>query len=152
MAEPPSPIPDVSQEEIEKAIEEVDYSGRKHGPRLAMIVSGIAAAWSLFQLWIASPLPFIFDIGIIIDVPARGVHLAFGLLLCFLMFPAARSLATRQIPIYDVVLALLGAGCALYLWFGYEGLVDRDGILMNVDVFGFSFPFEAVLGGVGMLL
>ena len=117
-----------------------------------MIVSGIAAAWSLFQLWIASPLPFIFDIGIIIDVPARGVHLAFGLLLCFLMFPAARSLATRQIPIYDIVLALVGAGCALYLWFGYEGLVDRDGILMNVDVFGFSFPFEAVLGGVGMLL
>ena len=152
MAEPPSPIPDVSQEEIEKAIEEVDYSGRKHGPRLAMMVSGIAAAWSLFQLWIASPLPFMFDIGIIIDVPARGVHLAFGLLLCFLMFPAARSLATRQIPIYDVFLALLSAGCALYLWFGYEGLVDRDGILMNVDVFGFSFPFEAVLGGVGMLL
>ena len=68
------------------------------------------------------------------------------------MFPAARSLATRQIPIYDIVLALVGAGCALYLWFGYEGLVDRDGILMNVDVFGFSFPFEAVLGGVGMLL
>ena len=152
MAESASPIPDVSQEEIEKAIEEVEYTGRKHGPRLAVIVSGIAAAWSLFQLWIASPLPFIFDIGIIIDVPARGVHLAFGLLLCFLMFPAARSLATRQIPIYDVFLALLSAGCALYLWFGYEGLVDRDGILMNVDVFGFSFPFEAVLGGVGMLL
>ena len=152
MAESASPIPDVSQEEIEKAIEEVEFTGRKHGPRLAVIVSGIAAAWSLFQLWIASPLPFIFDIGIIIDVPARGVHLAFGLLLCFLMFPAARSLATRQIPIYDIVLALVGAGCALYLWFGYEGLVERDGILMNVDVFGFSFPFEAVLGGVGMLL
>ena len=152
MAESASPIPDVSQEEIEKAIEEVEYTGRKHGPRLAMFVSGIAAAWSLYQLWIASPLPFMFDFGILIDVPARGIHLAFGLLLCFLMFPAARSLATRQIPIYDIVLALVGAGCALYLWFGYEGLVDRDGILMNVDVFGFSFPFEAVLGGVGMLL
>ena len=152
MAESASPIPDVSQEEIEKAIEEVEYTGRKHGPRLAMFVSGIAAAWSLYQLWIASPLPFMFDFGILIDVPARGIHLAFGLLLCFLMFPAARSLATRQIPIYDIVLALVGAGCALYLWFGYEGLVERDGILMNVDVFGFSFPFEAVLGGVGMLL
>ena len=152
MAETPSLIPDVSQEKIEKAIEEVEYTGRKHGPRLAVIVSGIAALWSLFQLWIASPLPFIFDFGIIFGVPARGIHLAFALLLCFLMFPAARSLATRQIPIYDVVLALLGAGCALYLWFGYEGLVSRDGLLLNVDIFGFSFPFEAVLGGVGMLL
>ncbi len=156
MAEPPSLIPDVSQEEIEKAIEEVEYTGRKHSPGLAMVVSGIAAAWSLFQLWIASPLPYrlaeVFDVGIIIDVPARGIHLAFGLLLCFLMFPAARSLAKVRVPVYDIVLALVGAGCALYLWFGYEGLVDRDGILMNIDVFGFSFPFEAVLGGVGMLL
>ena len=90
MAEPSSSIPDVSQEDIEKAIEEVEFTGRKHGPRLAMIVSGIAALWSLFQLWIASPLPFIFDLFIIVDVPARGIHLAFGLLLCFLMFPAAR--------------------------------------------------------------
>ncbi len=152
MAEPTSTIPDVSQADIEKQIDEIEYTGRKHGPRLAMIVSGIAALWSLFQLWIASPLPFIFGIGIIVDVPARGIHLAFALLLCFLMFPAARSLATVRFPIYDVVLALLGAGCALYLWLGYEGLVERDGIPMNIDVFGFSFPFEAVLGGIGILL
>ena len=34
-----------------------------------------AASWSIFQLWHASPLPFLFGIGVFIDVPARGIHL-----------------------------------------------------------------------------
>ncbi|MFQ5785151.1 MAG: TRAP transporter permease [Alphaproteobacteria bacterium] len=156
MAEQNVPTAEPAPEDLQKALEEVDYGGRKHGPRVAALIGAIAAIWSLFQLWIASPFPFLFDFGIIVDVPARGVHLAFGLLLCFLMFPAARRLATERIPLYDVVLALLGCGCALYLFFGYDGLVARQGILLNIDVslFGldFSFPFEAVLGGIGMLL
>ena len=126
MAEKNSVIPDVKPEDIAKAIEEVEYVGRKQGPRLAVVIGVIAFLWSLFQLWIASPLPFIFGVGIIVDVPARGIHLAFGLLLCFLMYPAARSLATRRIPVYDIILALLGMGAALYLFLGYEGLVGRQ--------------------------
>ena len=152
MAEPTSSIPVVSQKDIEKQIENIEYVGRMQGPRLAVVVSIIAAVWSGFQLWIASPLPFLFDIGIIVDVPARGIHLAFGLLLCFLMFPAARSLAAKRIPIYDILLALLGCGCALYLFLGYGGLVERDGILLKIDIFGFMFPFEAILGGIGIVL
>ena len=151
MAEPSS-IPDVSQAEIEKQIDEVEYVGRKQGPRLALVIGLIAFTWSLFQMWIASPFPFMLDIGIIVDVPARGVHLAFGLLLAFLMFPVAKSMATRVLPIIDVVLALLGVGCALYLWFGYEGLVDRQGVLWQWDIGGYKFPFEAILGGIGILL
>ena len=57
MAKAKAPIPEVTQEEIEKQIEEVEYTGRKHGPRLAVTVGIIAAVWSLFQLWIASPGP-----------------------------------------------------------------------------------------------
>lgn len=145
-----------TSEDLEKALEEIDYTGRQLRPGLAMLVGAIAALWSLFQLWIASPLPFMLDFGIIVDVPARGVHLAFGLLLCFLMFPAARRLASNTIPIYDVILALLGAGCALYLFLGYEGLVSRQGVLLGIDVsllgIDFTFPFEAILGGIGILL
>ena len=152
MAESTSYIPDVSQEEIEKQIEDVEYTGRQHGPRLAVVVGMIAALWSLFQLWIASPLPFMFDIGIIVDVPARGIHLAFAFLLCFLMFPAARSLATARIPVYDLFLAFLATGSALYLFLGYDGLVERVGVLWTWNILGFEFPFEAVLGSVGVLL
>ena len=156
MAEANSPEADEAPEVLEKALDEIDYTGRQLRPGLAVLIGAIAALWSLFQLWIASPLPFIFDFGIIVDVPVRGIHLAFGLLLCFLMFPAARRLASDTIPIYDVILALVGAGCALYLFLGYEGLVSRQGILLAFDVslFGvdFSFPFEAVLGGIGIVL
>ena len=58
-------IPEVSQEEIEKQIDKIEYVGRQHGPRLAVVVGVIAALWSLFQLWIASPFPFMFNVGII---------------------------------------------------------------------------------------
>ena len=152
MAEPTSAIPEDSQQEIEKQIEEIEYVGRQHGPRLAVVVGVIAAVWSLFQLWIASPFPFMFGFGIITSVPARGVHLAFAFLLCFLMFPAARSLATARIPVYDIVLAFLGTGCALYLFFGWDGLVSREGVLWTWDIMGFRFPFEAILGTIGVLL
>jgi TRAP transporter 4TM/12TM fusion protein len=132
--------------------EEIEYTGHKHGPRLAFVISLIAAAWSLFQLWIASPLPFIFDFGVITGVPARGIHLAFALLLCFVSFPIARRLASDRVPWYDVVLAFLAAGAASYLYFGYQGLVQRQGVLLTIDVLGFDFPFEAVLGGIGIVL
>jgi TRAP transporter 4TM/12TM fusion protein len=145
-------IPEISQEEIEKQIEKIEYVGRKHGPRLTVVVGAIAALWSLFQLWIASPFPYMFGFGIITSVPARGIHLAFAFLLCFLMFPAAKSLATARIPIYDLILAFLGTGCALYLFLGWDGLVSREGVLWTWDIMGFRFPFEAILGTVGVLL
>jgi TRAP transporter 4TM/12TM fusion protein len=65
-------------------------------------------------------------------------------------------MAARSIPIYDIALALLGTGAALYLFLGYDGLVDRAGILLVYDVslFGLDFrlPVEAILGGIGILL
>jgi TRAP transporter 4TM/12TM fusion protein len=151
MAEPTSAIPEGSQEDIEKQIEEIEYVGRQHGPRLAVVVGIIAALWSVFQLWIASPFPFMFGYGIITSVPARGIHLSFAFLLCFLMFPAARSLATARIPVYDLVLTFLSTGCALYMFLGWDGLVEREGVLWVWDVMGFRFPFEAILGTIGVL-
>ncbi|MFQ5830190.1 MAG: TRAP transporter permease [Candidatus Methylomirabilia bacterium] len=139
-----------------KTPEDLERTGRRHGPRLAIVVSVLAAVWSIFQLWIASPLPFFFNFGIIVDVPARGIHLAFGLLLCFLAYPAARSLRTQRIPVSDVILALAGAGSALYLFVGYRGLVARQGVLLDYDVslFGVdvALPVEAILGGIGIVL
>ena len=58
------------------------------GPMVIQLIASLALAWSLFQLWIASPFPFLINLGIIVDVTARGVQLAFALLLCFIIFPA----------------------------------------------------------------
>ena len=51
------------------------------------LVACVAFIWSLFQLWYASPLPFMVGFGVFIDVPARAIHLCFGLILAFLLFP-----------------------------------------------------------------
>ncbi len=142
----------VSQEEIQRRIDEVEYTGRKPGPTLGLIIAGIAATWSLFQLWIASPLPFLFDFGIIVGVPARGIHLAFGLLLVFLMFPAAKALAHKRISPLDILLALIGAFAALWVFIDQDGITARLGTPLSIELFGFNFPFEVLLGGFGILL
>lgn len=118
----------------------------------ARSLSAVALLWSLFQLWIASPLPFMAGVGIFTDIPARGLHLAFGLLLCFLVFPFRRGAARTRVPVHDVALAAAAFCCAAYLWLGYDGITRRDGILLEVEVGGTALPVEAILGGAGILL
>ena len=140
MAKPPA--------DIDKTLEEVEFQGRRQGPRLAIAVSTICFAWSIYQLWIASPFPFMFDFAIIGDVPARGIHLAFALLLCFLIYPVSRSRAGHGLPRHDAACALLGCLAALYLFFGWDGLVARQGVLHVWH----GVPVEAILGGIGIVL
>ena len=129
--------------------EEVEYRGRRQGPRLAVLVSVLCFAWSVYQLWIASPLPFMLDFAVIGDVPARGIHLAFALLLCFLIYPLSRGQgASGRVPLHDIACALLASGAAFYLFLGWSGLVSRQGVLYVWN----GIPVEAILGGVGILL
>ena len=129
--------------------EEVEYRGRRQGPRLAVLVSLLCFAWSVYQLWIASPLPFMLDFAVIGDVPARGIHLAFALLLCFLIYPLSRGQGgSGRVPLHDVAFALLASGAAFYLFVGWSGLVSRQGVLYVWN----GIPVEAILGGVGILL
>ena len=55
------------------------------------VVAAIAIIWSLFQLWYASPFPFIFNIGMFKGLPARAIHLGFALTLAFLIYPISRK-------------------------------------------------------------
>ena len=71
------------------------------------LVAFIAISWSLFQLWYASPLPFILDFGKLIDVPARAIHLAFGLTLCFLVYPAFKSKKKTKISNIEFLFVIL---------------------------------------------
>ena len=116
------------------------------------LVGLLAISWSLFQLWYASPLPFLLDFGKFIDVPARAIHLAFGMGLCFLAYPTLKSKRNSPINSYDFVLALISLVATFYLVIEYEGLVYRQGILASVDFFGLKIPYELILGSFGILL
>jgi len=117
--------------------------------KLAAIV---AISWSLFQLWYASPLPYILNFGKIIDVPARSLHLAFGLVLCFLVYPTLKSKRKSKISTSDFVLVFLSLLVTLYIFFDYEGLVYRQGILAKIQFGSFIIPYELIIGALGIIL
>jgi TRAP transporter 4TM/12TM fusion protein len=114
------------------------------------IVATIAIIWSLFQLWYASPFPFIFNIGMFKGLPARAIHLGFALTLAFLIFPSSKG---KKISILDIVISIVGAFCCLYIYFFYDQLVDRGGVLLSV-VLGESFklPVELIIGSCGIII
>ena len=112
----------------------------------------LAITWSLFQLWYASPLPFILDFGKFIDVPARAIHLAFGMSICFLAYPILKSKRESSISLLDFIFAFISVITTFYIVIDYEGLIYRQGILAKFDFFGFSFPYELILGSLGILL
>tara|TARA_A100000164_G_scaffold380340_1_gene427423 strand:+ start:490 stop:2835 length:2346 start_codon:yes stop_codon:yes gene_type:complete len=116
------------------------------------LVGFLAITWSLFQLWYASPLPFLLDFGKFIDVPARAIHLAFGMSLCFLAYPVLKSKRNSSIGTIDFILALVSILVTFYLVIEYERLVYRQGILASIDFFGLIIPYELILGSFGVLL
>ena len=113
------------------------------------IVASIAIIWSLFQLWYASPFPFWLNFGMFKGLPARAIHLGFALLLAFLIFPFSRS---KKITVIDILISLIGAFCCLYIYFFYDQLVDRGGILLKITLGQYTIPIELIIGTIGILI
>ncbi|HEX9585637.1 MAG TPA: TRAP transporter permease [Gammaproteobacteria bacterium] len=103
----------------------------------------VPLVWSLFQLWYASPLPFIFNVGVLNDTEARAIHLAFAIFLAYTAYPALKRSPRDRIPIQDWGFALVGAFCASYLFWFYAELADRSGA---------PTTFDLVVAVVGMIL
>ena len=113
------------------------------------IVSSIAIIWTLFQLWYASPFPFWFDIGMFKGLPARAIHLGFALTLVFLIYPFSKG---KKISIIDIVISLIAAFCCLYIYFFYDQLIDRGGILLKYSIGQFTVPVEIIIGMIGIVI
>ena len=113
------------------------------------IVASIAIIWSLFQLWYASPFPFIFNFGMFKGLPARAIHLGFALTLAFLIYPVSKG---KKISVFDVLISFVGAFSCFYIYFFYDQLVDRGGVLLNILIGdSFNLPVELILGSLGIL-
>ena len=114
------------------------------------IVGSIAIIWSLFQLWYASPFPFMFDVGMFRGLPARAIHLGFALILAFLIYPISKR---KKISLFDILISFIAAFCCLYIYFFYDQLVDRGGILLTVTIWEkFNLPVELIIGSCGILI
>ena len=114
------------------------------------VVSAIAIIWSLFQLWYASPFPFMLNFGMFKGLPARAIHLGFALTLAFLIYPVAKG---KKISFFDIIISFVGAFSCLYIYFFYDQLVERGGVLLSLKITDtFNFPVELILGGCGILI
>ncbi|MBT0960379.1 TRAP transporter permease [Denitromonas iodatirespirans] len=144
----------LSEEELKQIVAEADTGGRKPVGMVAKAMMLIALAWSLFQIWIASPLPFTFGIFVFNDTESRAIHLAFSVFLAFMAYPAFKRSPREYIPAVDWVLAGVGAFCAAYLFLFYAQLAERPGSPTDVDlivaVAGMVLLLEAARRALGL--
>ena len=149
MAEPGKAV----SPELQQLVADADLGGRDAGGIAGKLIFAIAVAWSLFQLWYASPLPFEFGWAILNDTEARSLHLGVGMLLAFLCFPMLQS-QRRRIPVYDWVLAAAGAFAGGYFLLFYADLATRPGIPTLRDIIialaGIVLLLEATRRAVGL--
>jgi len=128
---------------VKQLVAEADTGGRTPKGWAGLLITSVAVFWSLCQLWYASPLPFTFGSGVFNDTEARSIHLAFGLFLGFLAFPAFRHSPRDRISALDWVLALLGAFAGGYLFWFYKEIALRPSQ---------PTPLDIATGVVGLLL
>ncbi|MCB1724768.1 MAG: TRAP transporter permease [Gammaproteobacteria bacterium] len=124
-------------------VAQVDTGARHPGGVPGKVLFGVPVAWSLFQLWYASPLPFLFGFGVFNNTEARAIHLAFAIFLAFLAFPAFKRSPRDHIPVQDWVFAVLGAFSASYIYIFYTELAGRSGAPTTTDL---------VVAVIGMLM
>jgi TRAP transporter 4TM/12TM fusion protein len=139
-----------SDEELQDLVASADSGGRIPKNRMvAGLVAGLALFWSIFQIWIAEPqfwfgasLPFLKILG---SEQTRPMHLALALILAFLAYPAFKRSPRDYVPLYDWALALIAAGCTLYVfWFSRE--------LANTARSGLPTQTQIIVGAIGILV
>ena len=135
-----------TDEELQDLVASTDSGARDPSNRtLALLISGLALGWSLFQLWIAQPqLWFAEYLPVLNSSQTRPIHLTFAVLLAFLAYPAFKSSPRHHIPIADWALAILAGGTAFYVFLYSDqlALTARSGLPTQGQV---------IVGAIGML-
>lgn len=82
-----------NDEQLQDLVAQSDTGARAPNGIAKVIVLSVALAWALFQIYYASPLPFLlskwFGMNFVVnDLMGRRIHLGFGVLLAFTAYPA----------------------------------------------------------------
>ena len=87
----------------------------------------IAFLWSMYQIYVVIvPVNSIF---------VRATHLAFALVLAYLMYPMIQKKYFRKTILWwDIILGLVAAVGALYIFYNYDALNARSGDWSQLDI------------------
>jgi TRAP transporter 4TM/12TM fusion protein len=127
----------ISEEQLRKAeeyVQQEEGAANRLAGWVGVTVTGIAVAMTLFHLYAA------YDI-----VPTqelRYIHVAFVLLLSFLLFPLAARFR-NHVQWFDVIPAVAGIGIIIYALAGGDDFLDRAAVPDRWDV---------ILGGIFIVL
>ncbi|ACN84848.1 TRAP transporter permease [Brachyspira hyodysenteriae] len=136
-------------EEIDSYMSKYDSESRyrKYSDWKKYLIIVISVVFCLFQLY--SILS-----GKITAQVVRATHLAFVILLAYLLFPMKKDMPKDKLPWYDVIFAIIGAGSWSYITINFETIVRRAGIYTTTDIIigiiGILLVFEACRRIVGL--
>lgn len=124
-------IPEQLDEKQQQAIlEKFDRESVTRAPSnksVKWFVAAIAICYSLFHLFITfNPQP---------ELIQRAAHVAIGLVLVFLLYPARQSSSRQSISWFDWILALASFSSFIYIWTEYQAIMtSRGGIPNTLDI------------------
>ncbi|WP_044640667.1 TRAP transporter permease [Risungbinella massiliensis] len=128
----------IGQEEVQELIAKYDKESAFQNFQGVMkwIVTIIAISFTVYQIYTIVHFPPEAQIH-------RSLHLAFGLTLIFLLYPAFNKGQQNKVSIWNILLSILGAGVGIY-W-----LVEFDDLMMRV---GWFTTLDLVVGGIALVL
>lgn len=132
----------MSKQEKEMSAEEVmmefdpEANTMKYKGMMAKIISTICVIFAAFQIYTAL-------FGVLDAHLQRAVHLSFGLLLIYLLYPTFRSASREKLHWIDLILAVIAAATPLYIISEYQTLVLRAGMNNETDI---------IVGIIGLIL
>jgi TRAP-type uncharacterized transport system fused permease subunit len=129
--------------DLQQLVQEADLGGRTPQGLMRAVVFSACIAWSLLQLWYASPLPYALHVFVLNDTQMRSLHLAFAVFLAFLVYPFGKRSSRKVVPAADIVLAAVAAFCSAYLYLFHRELAQRPGQ---------PIPMDFVVAVVGVIL
>ncbi|MDJ0612635.1 MAG: TRAP transporter permease [Rhizobiaceae bacterium] len=145
-----------NQKSAEEIAAEVDTGARELSGSLSKLIPALCLAWSLYQLYIASPIPsllteytgltwfyFIANLSI-----SRKVHLAFGVVLVCLAYPLFKSSPRSRIPWYDWAMLIIGVACIGYMIALNSNIAERAGAF---DHWLIPYDMTVALLGIAVL-
>jgi TRAP transporter 4TM/12TM fusion protein len=139
--------------DLQQLVQEADLGGRKPAGAVRTMLFLVCVAWSMLQLWYASPLPFVLRVFVLNDTEMRALHLALAMFLAYIAYPFGKRSSRAAVPAADWVMALAAAFCAAYLFLFYREIATRPGqptaFDMVVSVAGVLLLLEATRRVVG---
>ncbi|WP_245588569.1 TRAP transporter permease [Deinococcus pimensis] len=122
-------VPTDGEERARELVESVELGGRRLGGWQRGLVSVLAVAWSVWQIYAAY-------VGNVDTFVLRATHLAFAFALVFLVYPLTkRARSFTRVPWYDWVLGVAATLSAVYVVVQYPSIAnEQGGLLTRADV------------------